>query len=78
VISLIELQGRPPVTGCEENTKNTAVHARTKACMELSYLSSLLKDSRILKSQQIPSKTSDKPVNRTLSLKGSPLQTGYN
>jgi hypothetical protein len=33
---------------------------------------------QFFKAQQFPSKTYDRPVNRTLSLTRSPLQTGYN
>jgi hypothetical protein len=36
------------------------------------------KDCWVSKAQQIPSKTGNRPVNRILTLKGPPLQTGSN
>jgi hypothetical protein len=77
-VSLKELQGRSSGTGCAGSTKNTGSFFQDRGMQRTFFLSSLLKGQLSSWTQHIKSKKSDRPVNRTLSLKGPPLQTGYN
>jgi hypothetical protein len=77
-VPLSQLESRPSGTGCAENTKITGSPSQDKDIQTASFLRSLLTGLGVSKTQQNPDKTSNRPVNRTLSLKGPPLQTRCN
>jgi hypothetical protein len=78
LVSLRELQTTPSGTGSAESIGNTGSPPKVKDMQTASFLSSLPKGLLSFYNSTNPSNTSKKDVNRTLSLKETPLQTGIN